>query len=91
MNEIIAEDFYEFGRSGRIYAREETLSMPKSPISASLTDFRVRLIGAEVAQVTYNSAVLCDGVGTYGRRSSIWSRSEGDWVLRFHQGTPYDG
>lgn len=25
----------------------------------------------------------------YSRQSSIWSRTESGWVMRFHQGTPY--
>ena len=54
-----------------------------------LPDFKVRLLNADTAQVTYNSAVTSNGVVDYGRRSSIWSRTERGWVLRFHQGTPY--
>ena len=34
MEEIIAEDFLEFGRSGRIYQRADTLSVPSTPIEA---------------------------------------------------------
>jgi hypothetical protein len=42
MREIIAPDFFEFGRSGRIYRREETLSVPRQPINAvlPLPDFK---------------------------------------------------
>jgi len=93
MGQVIAQDFFEFGRSGRVYDRHETLSVPPEPIEARLPlqNFRARLIAPDVAQVTYNSAVKYDGVYEYGRRSSIWSRTPGGWVLRFHQGTPYEG
>lgn len=91
MEKVLAGDFLEIGRSGRIYRREDTLSTPRQPIEAvlPLPDFEVRLLAKDVAQVTYNSAVTYDGILQKGRRSSIWSRSPNGWVLRFHQGTPY--
>lgn len=92
MGEVIAPDFLEFGRSGRVYQREDTLAIPRGPIDAviPLPDFRARLLHPDVAQVTYNSAVRYGGVVQRARRSSIWSRTANGWVLRFHQGTPYD-
>jgi len=47
MSEVIAPDFFEFGRSGRIYKREDTLAFPRQPIDAvfPLPDFRTRLAG----------------------------------------------
>ena len=92
MDEVIAPDFFEFGRSGRIYQRADTLAIPGGPINAvfPLPDFSARLLHPDVAQVTYNSAVTYDGVVQRARRSSIWSRTPDGWMLRFHQGTPYD-
>ena len=92
MEQLLAEDFFEIGRSGRVHSREAVLSLSKQPINAvlPLPDFNVRLLTEDVAQVTYNSAVTYDGVVQKGRRSSIWSRTPTGWVLRFHQGTPYE-
>jgi hypothetical protein len=92
MDEVIAEDFFEFGRSGRVYRREDTLAIPRHPIHAALPlpGFNARLLGRDVAQVTYNSAVTYDGVVYHARRSSIWSRTGAGWILRFHQGTPFN-
>jgi hypothetical protein len=93
MERALAPDFFEFGRSGRTYTRQQILDFPREPIDAQLPleDFRVRLLDANTAQVTYNSKVRNQGVVEFGRRSSIWSRSGDTWVLRFHQGTPYAG
>ena len=93
MDDILAPDFFEFGRSSRVYKREDTLGMPAQPINAKLPlrDFKVRLLDTNVAQVTYVSAVTYDGVEELARRSSIWSRRERGWQLRFHQGTPMPG
>jgi hypothetical protein len=92
MERVIAGDFFEFGRSGRVYQRSDTLSVSRQPIAAviPLPDFKARLLSRNVAQVTYNSQVTYNGVVEKARRSSIWSRTADGWVLRFHQGTPYD-
>lgn len=92
MEALLAEDCIEIGRSGRIYQRDEILSMPREPIEAviPLPHLDIRLLAADVAQVTYNSVVTYHGAVQKGRRSSIWSRTANGWVLRFHQGTPYE-
>lgn len=92
LNELIAEDFLEFGRSGRVYQKQDTLAIEYQPIDAvlPLPEFQARLLNENTAQVTYNSAVRYDGIVEYARRSSIWSRSINGWVLRFHQGTPFE-
>ena len=89
MEKTFADDFYEIGRSGRIHTRQECLDLCPEPIDAllPLADFRVRLISADVAQVTYTSHVTYGGVVQRGHRSSIWTRTADSWVLRFHQGT----
>lgn len=93
MERSLSLDFFEFGRSGRTYTRQQILDFRREPIAAQLPleDFQVRLLDANTAQVTYSSKVRSQGVVEYGRRSSIWSRSGDTWVLGFHQGTPYAG
>lgn len=90
MERVFAEDYFEYGRSGRIYFRDESLSHEPQDIDAvlPLTNFSARLLAPTVAQVTYESRVTYRGVEERGNRSSIWSRSGDSWVLRFHQGTP---
>jgi hypothetical protein len=91
MNKLFADDFFEFGRSGRMYERDDTLSASAAPINARfpLEDFRARLLAPDVAQVTYVSAVKRSDAHEFARRSSIWTRRGSGWVIRFHQGTPY--
>lgn len=92
MKEILAEDFIEYGRSGRVYSREDTLAVARQPIHAvlPLPDLAIRLLAGDVAQVTYNSATTLDGEVQHGHRSSIWARTDSSWVLKFHQGTPFE-
>jgi hypothetical protein len=90
--ERFAPDFFEFGRSGRIYTRDEAILGGGGPILAvlPLQNLRVRLLDSNTAQITYDSEVKYGDKVEYGRRSSIWSRTERGWVMRFHQGTPYE-
>jgi hypothetical protein len=92
MSEIIAPDFFEIGRSGRVWQREECLGAPRQPILAELPlpEFKIRLIQPDVALVTYGSAVTYGSIVEHARRSSIWTRTSAGWRLRFHQGTPYE-
>lgn len=87
-----APDFFEFGRSGRVYSRKQIILSDTGEIKAKLPleDLSIRLLDEKTAHVTYNSHVEYDGVVEHARRSSIWSRVEEGWVMRFHQGTPYE-
>ncbi|MDO8505130.1 MAG: nuclear transport factor 2 family protein [bacterium] len=88
MNSILSPHFFEFGRSGRIYKREETLSAPFSEINAKLPlrDFKVHSITNDVVLVTYMSEVQYDELEV-GNRSSLWLKTSTGWQLQFHQGT----
>jgi hypothetical protein len=89
MEQIVAPDFFEFGRSGRTYSRADTLDISSREINAvlPLPDFKARLLAVDVAQVTYISIVRYPEGVERARRSSIWTRKEASWQLRFHQGT----
>ena len=89
MDEILASDFFEIGRSGRFNRREDMFEGSSHPIDARLplTDVSIRMLDANIAQVTYQSTVTYDGVEELAYRSSIWSRTGQRWQLRFHQGT----
>lgn len=54
-----------------------------------LPEFQARLISDDVVQTTYVSELRTGDLVELGRRSSIWSRIDGRWQLRFHQGTPF--
>jgi len=92
MEEILAADYFEIGRSGRLHSRQETLDAPASPIAAELplTDFKIRALSRDVVQVTYVNQDELGGQPRRARRCSIWSRTPQGWRLRFHQGTPLD-
>jgi hypothetical protein len=53
MNGLLTEDFFEFGRSGRTYRREETLSTPEQEIDIDLPlkDFQIHKVADGVVLV----------------------------------------
>ena len=86
-----ADDFVEFGRSGRIYNREQIIQTDYHRIEAKLPlpDLQIAELDENCVLITYNSEASYDNVMEYARRSSIWSRTPTGWKMRFHQGTPY--
>lgn len=90
MEKVLAEDFFEYGMSSRVYKRQDTLNVPVQEIKSKipLENFKVHLIDKNVAQVTYISNVEYEGELSRALRSSIWSFSGTEWLLKFHQGTP---
>ena len=91
MEAHLAPDFFEFGRSGKTYARADLLAGPTLSFSAQLPlpNLSIRMLSPDTAQLTYRSAATFDGVVEHARRSSIWTRTNNTWVMRFHQGTAY--
>lgn len=88
MDSILAEDFFEFGRSGRTYTRKECLDHSVEEIHATLPlkNFTVHEISEKVFLVTYISEVQYEEL-EIGNRSSLWKKTEEGWKLKFHQGT----
>jgi hypothetical protein len=88
---LLAEEFVEFGSSGRVWSRNEIVdhmeSEDFSPVA--IEDFACREIAADVMLVTYRSVGTNQEPGepSIALRSSIWVRKSEGWLLRFHQGT----
>ncbi len=90
MSALLDDGFLEFGASGRVYNREQTLDAQPEEINARLplSEFSARLLAPNVALVTYRSVQLfSDGSKKEALRSSIWRNGEKGWRLVFHQGT----
>jgi hypothetical protein len=86
LEELLTEDFLEFGSSGAIYDRASVISalVMESPVAWSIANFKARPLADDVALVTY---VATTGDGQSSLRCSIWERKGGRWRMAFHQGT----
>jgi hypothetical protein len=93
LGELLAEEFLEFGSSGRAWSKRETLDALREERGARFTisDFQARLISPGAALATYRVHVLAEpeppGPSRSSLRSSIWVHRDGRWQLVFHQGT----
>lgn len=89
---VYADDFDEFGRSGKHWARQASIEADIEAFETvlPLPHLRIRDLGPDVALLTYRSETTYpdEGITLIANRSSLWQRIEGEWRLRFHQGTP---
>ncbi|AVX02643.1 hypothetical protein MXMO3_00095 [Maritalea myrionectae] len=92
MDKCFAPDFFEFGRSGRTYTRDELLPAAyetgEIPISLPLPNFNITAIDENSVLITYLSELTRNGSLERANRASIWTNIGDQWQLRFHQGTP---
>ena len=86
---MVDDDFWEVGASGRRYTREYTLDVlekrahtPEKDVWET-TDFRCQELAADLYLLTYT---LRQGERVT-RRTTIWRRAADDWKIVFHQGT----
>ncbi len=90
---IIADDFIEFGGSGRVFDKasilEDLKNEPPRPASL-LTDFKTRELAPGIILATYKATRRNEAGEPVSQswRSSIWTHVNGQWQITFHQGTP---
>lgn len=89
---LLADEFLEFGSSGRIWSRSAALAeLPKQePFSASLSDFRVRQLSPGRVLATYRLTTISRNLSKRSLRSSVWVQNGERWQMLFHQGTPFE-
>jgi|1186.fasta_scaffold1167026_2 hypothetical protein len=86
--DLLAEDFVEFGSSGRRLDRTQTIAalQQTSPGTITATDMRATHLANTVVLVTYR-ACRHGHPAVHSLRSSIWQLRGGKWQIIFHQGT----
>ena len=89
IDSLLALNFFEFTSKGTHCSRGEFLETLGSPILAKLPlkNFKVVQLDINCALVTYENEVKVSGNAKTCLRSSIWSRIDDIWKLRFHQAT----
>ena len=92
LDALLADDFMEFGSSGRMFDKHAIIEIlrSESPTRRSLTNFRAMILGPEIVLTTYR-ATTYSALGEqpiHSLRSSVWRLHDGRWQMVFHQGTP---
>jgi hypothetical protein len=87
---LLADDFVEFAKSGRIYNKSQVISGLQKENKARylIADFKIRTLAEGVILAAYTvESTGVEGNKTVSLRSSIWKLVEGKWQIIFHQGT----
>ena len=89
LESLLADDFVEFGSSGRVWTRREIVAelLEQPASSIEIDSVESRFIGTDVILITYKSRRTAESDAREALRSSIWQRKEGTWKIIFHQGT----
>ncbi|UWZ85031.1 nuclear transport factor 2 family protein [Occallatibacter riparius] len=92
LRQLLSDDFLEFGSSGRVWTRKSIIDMLATETNffpPAIEEFECTFLSEKVALVTYRT-VRTDaktGERLSSLRSSVWTRQNGEWRMRFHQGT----
>ncbi len=79
---LLADEFVEFGSSGRVFDKMTIIDMLKNEVvdlQVTVANFGARELTPGVVLVTYHTSSAL--------RSSIWQFMDGRWQMVFHQGT----
>lgn len=91
--DLLADEFIEFGSSGRVFDKQQIInSLQNESIESltqrSITEFKTLVLAAGVVLVTYRIVRHLSGEQpVHWLRSSIWKLNNGQWKMIFHQGT----
>ena len=88
---LLAEDFREFGSSGRVWSRAAILDLlanEEAYTAPVVEDFAMQRISPETALVTYRTlrADAASDAPQITLRSSLWVLRGERWQVLFHQG-----
>ncbi|WP_277812110.1 nuclear transport factor 2 family protein [Chromohalobacter canadensis] len=83
IKELLAEDFEEFGSSGKVITKADVLKADGPVPAYELSDFSVHMLGERAALVKYRASIP----GHNSHRSSVWVKCENRWQMLHHQST----
>ncbi|MGF3104667.1 DUF4440 domain-containing protein [Rossellomorea sp. DUT-2] len=86
LTQILSDEFFEIGSSGKILYRNEEISEEGiNLVKMKLYNFEIHPLSDEIVLTTYE--IFNEETGQQSLRSSIWKCTEGRWQMYFHQGT----
>jgi len=89
---LLADNFVEFGSSGRIFHKQQVVEeLPHAPsVRMILHNFEAKTLAPDVVLTTFRVVKHNDTSAEkmHSLRSSIWKFIDGRWQMVFHQGTP---
>lgn len=91
LSHLLADEFVEFGSSGRVYTKPEILTSisHQPPATYQMENFKIALLSPGLVLATYvvTRSFTEGGRSDVSLRSSIWVERAGRWRMLFHQAT----
>lgn len=89
LNEILSDDFVEFGGKGIEYNKQEIIEalLNENNIEWDFRDIKSKNITDGVVMVNYVTIKKESGLVTESLRTSIWKKFDDNYKMIFHQGT----
>jgi hypothetical protein len=92
LNELLANDYFEFGQSGKKYTKDGVLNLLPSHEEEKFVTSRFELMPLSPDTVLLTYFLERENLEAKNKnssvRSSIWRMHNGKWQMIFHQGTP---
>lgn len=91
LDELIANDFMEYGRSGKIYYKNDIIPflLNSEAPAVQIENLELKQLSKEIILLNYRSIRTREtGENDITLRSSIWRKFGTTWKIFFHQGTP---
>ena len=83
---LLSDNFFEFGSSGKVLYKDEDISEATLGIvKMTMSDFEIHSLSEEIVLATYR--IYNELNNQHSLRSSIWKLVDGQWKMHFHQGT----
>lgn len=88
--ELIADDFIEYGSSGKVYRKKDIIrALPVGPVTETeIEEYFARPLSPQVVLFDYMLVSRDKNAAEASRseRKSIWRLTEGRWQIVFHKG-----
>lgn len=94
LNVLLHDEFIEFGYSGSCYDKDAIIAALVEETEPSnmpwSQEYQFIILAQELVQLLYKSAHVNEQgeLSRHSVRTSIWQQVDGQWKIRFHQGTP---
>ncbi len=92
LDRLLADEFMEFGSSGSVYHKPDTLqglTASTDKIVFEVSDFEAKKLAEDFVLTTFKTKrTINDADIVISLRSSIWRKTNENWKMFFHQGTP---
>jgi hypothetical protein len=92
LDKLLADDFMEFGSSGSVYRKSDTLASlttTTDKVVYEVSDFEAKELSENFVLTTFKTKRTINNADiVVSLRSSLWKKTGGNWQMFFHQGTP---